>query len=87
MCRYFQWGNCHFGMSCRFLHPGVNDYGYGPPPPPQHHSPHYQPPVAPSARAPSTAAAPAPARWPTTEKVWKFTEHHGKIRSGAGGSF
>ncbi|RUS71160.1 hypothetical protein EGW08_021086 [Elysia chlorotica] len=27
MCRFFQRGNCTWGVSCRFLHPGVNDKG------------------------------------------------------------
>ncbi|CAL1535259.1 unnamed protein product [Lymnaea stagnalis] len=27
MCRFFQRGNCTWGVNCRFLHPGVNDKG------------------------------------------------------------
>ncbi|GFN91351.1 Zinc finger ccch domain-containing protein 18-like [Plakobranchus ocellatus] len=27
MCRFFQRGNCTWGINCRFLHPGVNDKG------------------------------------------------------------
>uniref|UniRef100_A0A0B7A1V9 C3H1-type domain-containing protein n=1 Tax=Arion vulgaris TaxID=1028688 RepID=A0A0B7A1V9_9EUPU len=27
MCRFFQRGNCTWGINCRFLHPGINDKG------------------------------------------------------------
>ncbi|XP_078365828.1 uncharacterized protein LOC144650055 [Oculina patagonica] len=27
VCRYFTYGGCTWGMSCRFLHPGLNDKG------------------------------------------------------------
>ncbi|XP_012935150.1 zinc finger CCCH domain-containing protein 18 isoform X2 [Aplysia californica] len=27
ICRFFQRGNCTWGINCRFLHPGVNDKG------------------------------------------------------------
>lgn len=36
VCKFFNFGNCHFGANCRFLHPGVNDR---PPPPGPHPGP------------------------------------------------
>jgi nuclear protein NHN1 len=43
VCRFFQRGNCHFGLNCRNLHPGVNEmppmphYNRGPPASGHHH--------------------------------------------------
>lgn len=54
ICRYFHRGNCHFGMNCRYLHPGVNDL-----PPPASH-PGGPPPISMRIGGPPSHGPPPP---------------------------
>lgn len=60
VCRYFTFGGCTWGMSCRFLHPGLNDKGAYQmlPIPGQYPSPFPKPPVIPPVPAEAIVQGP-----------------------------
>ncbi|XP_036010257.1 zinc finger CCCH domain-containing protein 18 isoform X4 [Mus musculus] len=86
-CRFFMKGNCTWGMSCRFIHPGVNDKGnYSLITKAEPFPPNGAPPLGPHPLMPANPwggpvvdeILPPPPPEPPTESAWERGLRHAK---------